>query len=65
MLHSLDLAGLPCLNLPLLAGDHELPIGIQLVGAHQEDDRLFRSARWLLETLHAQASSTTNTLEEA
>ena len=59
------LAGLPCLNLPLLAGDHELPIGIQLVGAHQEDDRLFRSARWLLETLHAQASSTTNTLEEA
>lgn len=54
------LAGLPCLSLPLLAGEHDLPIGIQLVGAHQEDDRLFRSARWLLETLHTQASTTTN-----
>ncbi len=52
------LAGLPCLNLPLLAGQHDLPIGVQLVGAHQEDDRLFRSARWLLETLHSQGSET-------
>lgn len=45
------LAGLPCLNLPLLTGLNNLPIGVQLVGAYNEDDRLFRSSRWLLETI--------------
>ncbi|MCY4313238.1 MAG: amidase family protein, partial [Gammaproteobacteria bacterium] len=45
------LAGLPCLSMPLLVGRDDMPIGIQLVGAKEQDDRLFRTARWLLEFL--------------
>lgn len=45
------LAGLPCLSIPMLVGKDDMPIGIQLVGAKEQDDRLFRTARWLLEFL--------------
>ena len=41
------LAGLPCVSLPLLVGDNNLPIGIQLIGPIEKDDRLLRTARWL------------------
>ena len=41
------LAGLPCVTLPLLVGETDLPIGIQLIGATEKDDRLLRTARWL------------------
>ena len=47
------LCGLPCLSVPLLAGDGDLPIGVQLVAGHNEDDRLFRSTHWLLEHLNS------------
>jgi Asp-tRNA(Asn)/Glu-tRNA(Gln) amidotransferase A subunit family amidase len=43
--------GLPCLTLPLLNGAQGLPIGVQLVAGLEEDDRLCRSARWLLNFL--------------
>ncbi len=46
-------ADLPCLSLPLLAGEDDLPIGIQLVAGLNEDDRLFRTSRWLLNYLHS------------
>jgi len=42
------LAGLPCLTLPLLVGENELPVGVQLIGAAEEDDRLLRTACWLV-----------------
>ncbi|MEM9279368.1 MAG: amidase [Pseudomonadota bacterium] len=45
------LAGLPCLNLPLLVSDNNMPIGVQLVSGREEDDRLFRTANWLLTEL--------------
>lgn len=45
------LAGLPCINLPLLVGRNGLPIGAQLVGAYEEDDRLLRTANWILTQL--------------
>ena len=45
------LCGLPCLSMPLLIGDNEMPLGIQLVGAYNRDDRLMRTARWLLDAL--------------
>lgn len=45
------LCGLPCINLPLLTGDNDMPIGVQLVGAANEDDRLLRTTRWLLDSL--------------
>ncbi len=40
-------AGLPCLSLPWLSGDTGLPIGVQLIGSAEEDDRLLRTAAWL------------------
>ena len=46
------LCGLPCLSLPLLSGDNDLPVGVQLVGSHNYDHRLLRTARWLIELLH-------------
>lgn len=47
------LCGLPCLSVPLLTGEGDLPIGVQLVGGYNEDDRLFRTTRWLLSHLNA------------
>jgi Asp-tRNA(Asn)/Glu-tRNA(Gln) amidotransferase A subunit family amidase len=38
--------GTPSVTLPLLEADG-LPIGVQLVGARQDDGRLLRTARWL------------------
>lgn len=45
------LAGLPCLSLPLLVGETGLPVGVQLIGAAEEDDRLMRTAAWMQTTL--------------
>lgn len=45
------LCGLPCLSLPLLEGEKNLPIGVQVVAGENEDDRLLRTTRWLLEFL--------------
>ncbi len=42
------LTGFPSLNLPLLASDDGLPIGVQLVGAPGRDERLLRTARALI-----------------
>jgi Asp-tRNA(Asn)/Glu-tRNA(Gln) amidotransferase A subunit family amidase len=44
-------AGLPCLNLPLLAGARGLPIGVQVIGSAEHDDRLMTTANWLLAEL--------------
>ena len=45
------LAGLPCLSLPILVGTRGLPIGVQLIGAAEEDDRLLRTAGWMQRAL--------------
>jgi len=47
------LAGLPAVTLPLLVGDKNLPIGVQLIGGAEEDDRLLRTANWMLTALAA------------
>jgi Asp-tRNA(Asn)/Glu-tRNA(Gln) amidotransferase A subunit family amidase len=49
------LAGLPCVTLPLLVGETGLPIGVQLIGPVEKDDRLLRTARWLQGQLAAAA----------
>lgn len=41
------LAGLPCVTLPLLVGETGLPVGVQLIGPVEKDNRLLRTARWL------------------
>lgn len=45
------LAGLPSLNLPVLVGENGLPVGLQMIGSTETDDRLLRSANWLLQEL--------------
>jgi Asp-tRNA(Asn)/Glu-tRNA(Gln) amidotransferase A subunit family amidase len=44
-------AGLPCVNLPLLSGSSGLPIGVQLIGQAERDDRLMRTANWMINAL--------------
>jgi Asp-tRNA(Asn)/Glu-tRNA(Gln) amidotransferase A subunit family amidase len=43
--------GTPAVTLPLLQGEHGLPIGVQLVGRRGNDARLLRTARWLADTI--------------
>jgi Asp-tRNA(Asn)/Glu-tRNA(Gln) amidotransferase A subunit family amidase len=45
------LVGFPALNLPVLANDEGLPIGVQLVGAPGQDERLLRTARAMIDKL--------------
>ena len=45
------LCGLPSLCVPLLEGESGLPVGVQLIGSARGDDRLLRSAAWLIEQL--------------
>ena len=45
------LCGVPALSLPLLEGPNGMPLGAQLVSHKGDDARLFRTARWLLESL--------------
>jgi Asp-tRNA(Asn)/Glu-tRNA(Gln) amidotransferase A subunit family amidase len=42
-------------TLPLLVGENGLPIGVQLIGPIEKDDRLLRTAHWLQQHLAAQA----------
>ncbi len=52
-----SLCGLPAVSLPLLVGESGLPVGVQLIGAAEEDDRLMRTAGWLLNTLQQHAAT--------
>lgn len=42
-----SLTGLPAITLPLLTGDHSLPIGVQLIGGHEKDGHLLQVASWV------------------
>ena len=46
------LAGLPCVTLPALVGENGLPIGVQLVGPSERDEKLLRTASWTLKSLN-------------
>ena len=39
--------GVPAVTVPLLQGENEMPLGVQLVAPRGDDARLLRSARWL------------------
>jgi Asp-tRNA(Asn)/Glu-tRNA(Gln) amidotransferase A subunit family amidase len=43
--------GMPAITLPLLQGEHGMPLGVQLVGPRGDDARLLRTARWLVDTM--------------
>lgn len=44
--------GTPVLNVPLLQSPEGMPFGVQVVGAKDDDARLFRTTRWLLDILN-------------
>ncbi|MFO1325176.1 MAG: amidase [Burkholderiales bacterium] len=37
----------PCVNLPAFAGPEGLPVGVQVIGAMDDDARLLRAAKWI------------------
>ena len=39
--------GTPCISLPILQGENNLPLGIQLIGAKYDDQRFLGVANWL------------------
>ena len=39
--------GPPCISLPLLQGENNLPLGVQLIGDKYDDLRFLGIARWL------------------
>ena len=39
---------MPAITLPILQGSHGMPLGVQLVGPRDDDARLLRTARWLV-----------------
>jgi len=47
------LCGMPALNLPLMQGANGLPLGVQLVARRNDDARLLRTARWLVDRVEA------------
>jgi Asp-tRNA(Asn)/Glu-tRNA(Gln) amidotransferase A subunit family amidase len=53
------LCGLPCLNMPVLMSENDMPIGVQLVGGPEEDDRLLRTGSWMLAKLNAAEADAT------
>lgn len=46
-----SLLGLPCIHLPFGRSAEGLPLGLQLVGRHGEDQRLLAAAQWVEERL--------------
>jgi Asp-tRNA(Asn)/Glu-tRNA(Gln) amidotransferase A subunit family amidase len=46
-----SLLGLPCVHLPFATGSTGLPVGLQLVGRHGDDARVFAAAQWAMERL--------------
>ncbi len=42
-----SLCGVPALSLPLLTGEDDLPLGLQIVAPRGADSRLLQAAQWL------------------
>ncbi len=50
-----SLTGLPAVSLPLLEGEDGMPLGVQLIGATNDDVRLLRTANWLVNRIAPKA----------
>ncbi len=44
-----EICGLPVISMPLLMDKKENPLGLLLIGKYWEDDRLFRTANWIID----------------
>jgi len=45
---SWTLLGVPCVTVPHGCGPQGLPLGVQLVGAYEDDSRVLRAAEWAM-----------------
>ena len=48
------LCGFPCLTIPALVSRNDMPIGVQLIGKRECDDKLLGVGSWLLDKLNKQ-----------
>ncbi|MEX1661923.1 amidase [Thioclava sp. 15-R06ZXC-3] len=55
------LCGTPCLGLPLLIAENDLPMGVQIVGMRGNDARLLRTGQWLFDWASNLTSDDDNT----
>ena len=46
------LCGMPSITLPVMQGENNMPLGLQLVGPRGDDARLLRTARWLVNEIN-------------
>ena len=46
-----SLCGVPSVSVPLLQGSSNMPIGVQLISAKNDDARLLRTANWLAQSV--------------
>ena len=47
-----NLCGFPCLTIPALVSKNNMPIGVQLIGKPECDDKLLGIGGWLLDKLY-------------
>ena len=47
-----SLCGLPCLTIPAFVSKNNMPIGVQLIGKPEFDDKLLGIGGWLMEKLN-------------
>ncbi len=48
-----SLCGVPAVSLPVLRGEHNMPLGLQVVGARGMDEKLLESADWIEHFYHS------------
>jgi Asp-tRNA(Asn)/Glu-tRNA(Gln) amidotransferase A subunit family amidase len=47
------LCGVPSISVPILQGSNDMPIGVQMTAAKNDDARLLRTANWLVQRVEA------------
>lgn len=52
-----SMTGVPALSMPLMTGEDDMPLGVQLIGARGDDARLLRTARALLRHIERSGES--------
>jgi Asp-tRNA(Asn)/Glu-tRNA(Gln) amidotransferase A subunit family amidase len=48
-----SLCGVPSISVPILQGSNDMPIGVQMTTAKNDDARLLRTANWLVQLVEA------------
>ena len=48
-----SLCGVPSISVPILQGSNDMPIGVQMTAAKNDDARLLRTANWLVQLVEA------------